>query len=571
MAGRNTAVAIAVAAVVAIAGAARSGAQSEAACGLPDTKPLWVEYGEGSVTPDVRALFQRPGVVVAASGTGAIPAAYRNAGAATTYFRNLSPLVGDPADPADAASIPGAADALLAVARASTACATPTIALNELSGPGAATPWSPTTAQYRANVLALMQRLQAAGARPVLFVQGNPNVAGDAGAWWQQVARAGVIAYEAYYDARRITSMGAVAGNRRLRLGMRGALDLWTNLGIGNDRLGLVLGFHTAPIPGSGGRQGLQPREEWLRFVKWNALAAMQVAKDRGLDSIWSWGWGTFGPDSVDPDKPAAACVYLWTRDRTLCDGVAAGGPSFQASLTEGQIILRPGMQCEFAGGPIRTADVAAWTTFAGGRQAALDLLFTRALLAGVKVDERAVLAAEQRAIRTRFKGRRTAYVTALKRLGLTPEQARAVVRDDLRRRAFAAQQPTPLEALADRATAVLAGATCLQDQLPGTGAFPSSDARDVAVPPVGVRLPFLLPDRTPPAAPAPVQTTNPNAGVTLAWAAGTEPDLAGYAVYRGTTLLTPALLARPTFTDPKPTGEPYVVRAVDTNGNVSP
>ena len=49
-----------------------------------------------------------------------------------------------------------------------------------------------------------------------------------------------------------------------------------------------------------------------------------QVAQDEGVSTIWSWGWANFGPQSVDPDKPAAACVYLWSRDQTLCDGPGA-------------------------------------------------------------------------------------------------------------------------------------------------------------------------------------------------------------------------------------------------------
>jgi hypothetical protein len=55
---------------------------------------------------DVRAVFTRPGVVVATSGP-VVPAAFRAGGAATALFvRTLPTLVGEPAD---AASIPKAA------------------------------------------------------------------------------------------------------------------------------------------------------------------------------------------------------------------------------------------------------------------------------------------------------------------------------------------------------------------------------------------------------------------------------------------------------------------------------
>ena len=576
--------AAALALVVSASTGARSQAASLAACGLPDAAPVWVDYGEGSLTPDVRAVFTHPGVVVATAGT-IVPAAFRAGGAATVFFvRNMPPLVGDPADPADAAAVPAAADALVKRAQPQADCATPWVILNELQGSSVAMPWSANMTLYRADVLTLMQRLAAGGARPVLLVHGDPTAAGDTAEWWRQAAAAGALAYEAYYDARRITGMGAVAGNRRMRLGMRNALRLFEQVGIPDSRLGLVLGFHSAQTPGIGGRQGLQPREQWLRFVKWNVLAARQVAKDRGLFTVISWGWGTFGPESVDTDKAAAACVYLWTRDAALCDGLAAGGPAFKPSPTEGQIILRPGEVCAFAGGPIRTAQINALAGFTNDRRAAFDALFARALLAGVKMDERDVVAREQLVIDNLFGGDRAAYERALTQKDATVAIARAIIRDDLRRRAYAAvvravgPTQTPLEALANRATAVLGGATCLNDDLPGWGLFPSSDARDVVIPTLARKLPFLLADARAPAATVGVTAARARTGVvTFTWKPNREDDLAGYAVYRATSPVGPwapittVLLVRPSFQDATPpAGAVYAVRAVDTSGNVS-
>jgi hypothetical protein len=583
MAGRLVAAAAVFALVVSASFGPRSRAAPLANCGLPEIAPVWIEYGEPSLTPDVRAVFTRPGVVVATSGP-VVPAAFRAAGAATVLFvRTLPALVGEPAEPAEAASIPTAADALLKRAETQTACATPWIILNELLGAGAVTPWNANVTQYRANVLTLMQRLAAGGARPVLLVHGAPSVAEDAAEWWRQAAQAGGLAYEAYYDAPRITGMGAVAGNRRMRLGMRTSLQLFEKIGIPDSQLGLVLGFHSAITPGIGGRQGLQPREQWLRFVKWNALAAEQVAQDRGLFTVISWGWGTFGPESVDADKAAAACVYLWARDRALCDGPAAAGPAFRASLTEGQIVLRPGQFCTFAGGPILTSQIDVLTRFTNDRRVALNALFARRLLGGVKVDERAVAAGEQRVIDSRFGGKRAAFERTLATNGATVAIARAIIRDDLRRRLYAAVlratalTQTPLEALADRATAVLAGATCLQDDLPGWGWFPQSDARDFVAPPLARKLPFLLADKAAPAASTGLVATAAKTGVTLTWQPSREVDLAGYAVYRATSPegpwapLSTVLLVRPSFQDTAPPpGSVYVVRAVDTSGNVS-
>ncbi|MGZ4352162.1 MAG: hypothetical protein ACXVZ4_01335, partial [Gaiellaceae bacterium] len=124
---------------------------------------------------------------------------------------------------------------------------------------------------------------------------------------------------------------------------------------------------------------------------------------------------------------------------------------------------------------------------------------------------------------------------------------------------------------------AVLAGATCAQDDLPGWGWFPQSDARDFVVPPLARKLPFLLGDTKAPAAPAGL-TVSPTGGATLTWQSNREVDLAGYAVYRATSAGGPwkpiSILApvRPYFLDPAPpAGAVYVVRALDTSGNVSP
>src|SRR4051812_19713397 len=173
-------------------------------CGLPTAAPLWIDYGEASVKPDTRAVLAKPGVVVASSGT-AVPQAFRAAGAATAYFElNLNRIVGTPSAPTEPAGLSAAADTLYNRAVTSTACQTPWIILNELSGSNLATPWSATNTTYRANILALVQQLAAHGAHPALLVQGNPTAAGDAGAWWKSVSQSGQLVYEAYYDASKV-------------------------------------------------------------------------------------------------------------------------------------------------------------------------------------------------------------------------------------------------------------------------------------------------------------------------------------------------------------------------------
>ena len=42
------------------------------------------------------------------------------------------------------------------------------------------------------------------------------------------------------------------------------------------------------------GRNGLRSRTEWLQFVALKTAAARQVAREHGIGTVWSWGWGTY-------------------------------------------------------------------------------------------------------------------------------------------------------------------------------------------------------------------------------------------------------------------------------------
>jgi hypothetical protein len=554
-------------------------------CALSAAAPLWIDYGD-ALTTDVRDVFAHPGVIVSTTGIAG-PAYYRAHGAATTYFElHLPNVAGQPSDPADPASIPSAASNLLRQAIASTGCSTPWIALNELFGSNLPAPWSATNTVYRANVLALMQQLAAGGAHPVLLVHGDYTVAGATADWWRQVAQRGDIVYEAYYDASHISALGPLGGNRRMRLGLRRLVSDFGGIGITPAHLGAMLGFHTEVVPGIGGREGLQPREAWLRVVKWEALAARQVASETGLGSLWSWGWANFsGPD---PDRAAAACVYLWARDQTLCDGPAAGGAAFNASLVEGQIVLPKGIQCSLAGNGIPVSAVRQLTAVTGDPQEALTAAFARASLqTAAAVYPTQMLAVEHRAISRSFHGNRAAYLHALTRRHATLAVARDVIRDQLRRYAIARKLAesgsgeTTLQWTDDRESALANTAICLHDILPGTGNFPTSDARDIGVVPLPALFPFLFADKTPPAAPSQPTAAAAQGQVALTWPYGREPDLAGYEVFRATAsggpyqlISGPTPLARPAFLDATAAaGQPsyYTVRAVDSSGNVGP
>jgi hypothetical protein len=229
---------------------------------------------------------------------------------------------------------------------------------------------------------------------------------------------------------------------------------------------------------------------------------------------------------------------------------------------------------------------VARLAALTHDRHAAIDALFARIVLRSTAaVTNAQVLALENQAVTRAFGGDRAAYLAALTAQNTTLGVARNVIRDELRRRAIVAKlaaagstQP-PLQWMADRTAQAVNFTICRKDELPGSGDFPRSDARDVGVVPLAVFLPFLLDDGTPPAAPTTPAATPATGTVSLAWSYGAEADLAGYEVFRSPApggpyvKLTTVVLDRPVFTDRSaPPGVPsyYVVRAVDSSGNES-
>lgn len=542
----------------------------------PAAGPLWIEYGESGVPKEVRDVFSRPGVTVATSGT-TLPAQYRERGASTVYFLlKLPRWIGTPGNPMPAESIDGGAGRVYEMAVASTGCTTPIIGLNELLGPSAAVPWTDNVRAYRANVLAFVSALAARGARPALFIHGSPGFTGEAAEWWRAIGATADVVYESYFKAPAIDRLGRILGPRRMRLNMRSVVAKFVKVGVPRDRLGLALGFQVRP--GTQGREGLQPSESWFRYVKWNALAARQVATEARLATIWSWGWGNLHPLAVDPDKPRAACVYLWARDQRLCDGRSVAGERFNASLTEGAIVVPAGVTCVSVVGKLRTRGIDELTRLTRSRSLALDALFARAALAQrYPVDSRLVDAVEAEVIARAFAGSSEAYGTELARLGATRDVARGVIADELRRRQIAQTGASPLAVSAELTGNALDTATCVKDVLPGVFGFPRTERREIGAVPLLSFLPFLFADLTPPAPPTGTTLAVVGSSKRLAWAPGAETDLAGYVVERATpegvvTRLTPVPLPRPAFFDNQTTrdGTTYAVRAVDTSGNLS-
>ena len=178
--------------------------------------------------------------------------------------------------------------------------------------------------------------------------------------------------------------------------------------------MGLLLGFQSGP--GKGGREGLEPTAAWATIVKQDALAAKQVAAELGLSTIWSWGWGTFNAAGADDDKPAAACVYLWTHDPSLCDGPSVAGAGFDASLTVGQIILPAGAQCSTDLGPLSTAAVDRLVGVTGDPTLALSAVLTGIVFErlGGSVSAADLVRAEELLVAGGFGGSLTAYEAEL-------------------------------------------------------------------------------------------------------------------------------------------------------------
>jgi hypothetical protein len=406
-------------------------------CGLPQAQPLWVDYADGGV-PFWSTIFARPGIVGAASNL-LVPPQLRAKGAQTVYFDlYLNNRVGTPSKPADPSTIEARADKLFAAAVASTGCDHPLLAENELFGAQLPTPWTPTTAQYRANVLAFLQRLADRGARPFLLLSSNPYTHdATADAWWQQAAQVADLVPEIYFSGPAISKQGAVQGSRRLRATMRNRLEQLIEIGVPTNRLGMMLTFSSTPK--AGGREGLQPLSKWLDVTKWEALAAKQVASELSLASVWSWGWASFNPAGNDPDKPTVACTWLWARDHSLCDAPALAGGQLDTSLDVGAT-LPAGTLCLLDKTKLLASDVAALNRLTGDRDVAYSAEFQHAVLAAARpVSAPAVATAERGAILDHFGGSRAAYLVALARARATPTLARTILADELRRRAVEA------------------------------------------------------------------------------------------------------------------------------------
>src|SRR5919199_307211 len=130
-------------AVTAVTVSARPTAPAAAtrdACALPEKKPVWIDFADGSVP--FWDQFAPPGIVAAASNF-IFPPQLRARGAKTVYWdMHLVNRVGTPTEPADPTTVVQRANRLYEFAAAAMACKQTMIVENELSGAGTPTPWS---------------------------------------------------------------------------------------------------------------------------------------------------------------------------------------------------------------------------------------------------------------------------------------------------------------------------------------------------------------------------------------------------------------------------------------------
>ena len=436
----------------------------------PETKPRWIDNG----TPQLITVYAPPGVIVAGSGAD-YPERARSSGAKTVYWdMYLSSRVGTPMKPADAAGLPAKAQRVFDFAVLSAGCPDPVIVMNELFGASMPTPWTPTAARYRANVLAWARLLKEKGGHPLLLVSSEPFTGGDAGAWWRELAEVADIALEKYFNAPSIHKAGPELGSRRMRTSMRDSLAKLVSIGIPSSQLGVVMAFQTRR--GSGGREGLEPAGAWFEVAKLQALAAKHIAREFRLGYVVSWGWGFFNEQARDPDKLGAGCVWLWARDSSLCQ-IDAVPQRFDRDRAAGQIELGSGVRCLLGAAAITTNEIAALARVTRNADAALTILFARLVQQqATSIGPGDARAAERVIVQRRFGGSREQYVGALRRAGGSTALGLGGIADELRREALLLKLRATTPSAAEVAEFAVTYASVPLRDIPGTGVLTGVD-----------------------------------------------------------------------------------------------
>ena len=229
-------------------------------------------------------------------------------------------------------------------------------------GSNLATPWSPTNSQYRQNVIIFVEATAGARRASVPAPLDAAFTDGEAGDWWREVALYTDFVREVYFNSPPAPRTGA--GSR--------LADSAQRVPPGRDRPDRdrdpALEDRDLPRlphePGPGRPRGTEAGERLVQHDQARRCSRRsRCSREIPFATIWSWGWGEWAASDRDPDKPAAACVYLWTRDHRLCDGPPVAGPGFDRRLTVGQLNLPPGAQCTT---PWGRCEAASWRASPG-------------------------------------------------------------------------------------------------------------------------------------------------------------------------------------------------------------
>ena len=471
--------------VVAFLGMAPQQAQALALpCGLPSTQPLWVDFADTSVGFRM-TVFGRSGLILASAGlTG--PEQLRSLGAQTVYWHmKLGRLVGTPTAPADPTTIAAAADGLFQKAVASSGCATPVIALNELNGASRPTPWTYETTTYRQNILALVKALADKGAVPFLLIPGPPRgsrspfLGNEARTWWLEVSKYAYLVRQMHFNAPFIYGMGPVVGARTRRVAMRHAVEGFIANGVPAERMGLLLGFQSGPRQGRtrGSRAaGLLVRDHQAGCAgrpSGDRRARAQLGLVVGLGHIRRGGCGRrqarrrlclpldADTDSVRRPQSGGAALQLVAHARA--DQPASGRPVQDRRRQDHRGCCRATRDGHPETGSRRARPP---------RSTVSDLLpHERVTVSSDEIDH--VLTS---LIERGFAGDAVAYQAALTQAGVTPPLARTLVADQLRRQEFEAivqvryGTSSPGGFRDQRQREQLRKTICLRDELPGPG-----------------------------------------------------------------------------------------------------
>ena len=380
-----------------------------------------------------------------------LPPRLREMGAKTVYWEmNLRQRVGTPTAPLRPELVDDWADRIFYRAVASTNCARPWMALNEMWGANLPTPWSQTNAQYRANVLSFVRRLSALGARPYLLLSTRPFTDGEAADWWRETALYTTFVRETYVPAPAFHRQGPVLASRNLRRVFRSGITELTEIGVPIQKTGLILGFHTNP-------RHRRPRRAQAGECVVQPHQAPGPRRQAGLartalpDDLVV-GLGRVGPERSRPRQAGRRLRLALDAQPHALQRPGRGRPRVRQIADRRPAPVPAGRPVQDTVGNVSSRAVAAAAHVTEDREVALSSLFAHVVLtAQMPVTSKELRAAQRTVIASRFGGSTAAYRRALKKVGATRELARSIISDQIRQVRIARRFAVPRASARDR------------------------------------------------------------------------------------------------------------------------